>query len=326
MSLCSADSVASRHGVSLLRNPSVFAPVARTRSLRHAVSFAFIAFFFVLPSLASAYVSPGKPTGYVNDFADVIPAEQEQEIEAKLVSLEKATTDEVVVVTVPSLGDETVETYAVQLFKEWGIGKKGKDNGLLILVSTGDHAARLEVGYGLEGTVTDLQSGNIIRKVMIPSFKQDDYAGGISGAVDAVSQIILAEPGAEAYSEPAPRASSASSSSLGSVFFFGLILLNALIRMLGRTKSWWLGGVLGALAGVVISVIAGFYFAGLISIIALTLFGLLIDFLVSRMGGGGSGGSWPTFFGGGRGGSSGGGGFGGFGGGSSGGGGASGRW
>src|SRR4051812_30588425 len=111
---------------------------------RSTVGFALIA--LLLPLSAFAYASPGKPVGLVNDFAGVIPASDSIAIGTKLVALEKATGDEVVVVTVKSLGDETVESYAEKLFQEWGIGKADKDNGLLILVSTGDHKARIEVG------------------------------------------------------------------------------------------------------------------------------------------------------------------------------------
>ncbi len=314
------------HGYFLARKFLVLGPVALARSFLFIACFASV--IFLIPSSTHAYTSPGRPTGYVNDFANVIPATDRQLLETKLVALKSQTGDEVVVATVPSLGDETIESYAVDLLKEWGIGQKGNDNGLLILVAPSERQARIEVGYGLEGDVTDLQSGNIIRKVMIPAFKANDYAGGITGAVDAVSAIILNSPDAAQYSD----ASSGSSGSVdwGNLFPVVIVLvitvLNVFARVLGRTKSWWLGGVIGAIVGVIAGLAWGFIPIGIGAIIILTIFGLLFDYIVSKHppGPGGRGGIWPIFLGGGRGGSSGG--FGGFGGGSSGGGGASGSW
>lgn len=283
--------------------------------------------FSLLPASSRAYTSPGKPTGFVNDFAGVLSASDKQSIESELVSLRQSTSAQVVVATVPSLGDETIESYAVDLFQEWGIGEKGKDNGLLILVAPNDREARIEVGYGLEGDVTDLQAGNIIRDVMIPAFKKNDYAAGIKGSVDAVSGLVEKSPDAVQYDEQ--DSGDDSSPNLTIIFFVGFILLNALARILGKTKSWWLGGVIGAIVGVIAGFAWGFVPFGIVAIILLTIFGLIFDYLVSKHppgNGRGPGGFWPIFFlGGGRGGS-GGGGFGGFGGGGSGGGGASGGW
>ncbi len=299
---------------------------------KSASSFAVLLALLSIPSGVFAYTSPGKPTGYLNDFAHVLSAADAQALEGKLKALHAATGDDIVAVTVSSLDGDTVENYAVNLFQEWGIGNEDKDNGLLILVSTGDHEARIEVGYGLEGTVTDLQSGNIIRNVMIPAFKDGGYAGGIAGGVDAIGEIITGSPDAAQYSTPAGETSSGSidNNTFGALFFFGFIILNMLIRVLGRTRSWWLGGVLGAGAGVIVGFVWGFGI-GVAAVIILTILGLIFDYIVSRFGGprgpGGMGGFWPIFLGGkGFGGSNGSGGFGGFGGGSSGGGGASGKW
>jgi len=290
----------------------------------------FLASFFILPTSTFAYTSPGKPVGFLNDFAHILSATDSATINAQLTNVNTSTGAQVTVVTIPSLGDETIETYAVKLFQEWGIGIKGKDNGLLIVIAPNDQEARIEVGYGLEGTVTDLQAGNIVRTVMIPAFKTGDYAGGIRSAVEAVGGLIANDPSVVTLYSTNNTVSSSNQSSGGGylsfVFFFGIIILNILARILGRTKSWWLGGVLGAIVGVVVALIWGFII-GVVSIVVLTICGLIFDYIVSnhppKSGGGGI---WPIFFGGGGFGGSGGGGFGGFGGGSSGGGGASGRW
>lgn len=301
--------------------------------LRRSVSkmnrFVFTAVLaIILPVTVLAYTSPGKPQGFVNDFAGVISAQERQSIETKLGALQKSTGAEVAVVTVPSLGDETIESYATKLFQEWGIGGEAKDTGLLILVAPTEREARIEVGYGLEGPVTDLQSGNIVRKVMIPAFKEGDYYGGIDGAVDAIGAIIAQSPEAEQYSAE-PEESFLQGFDPFSLFFVFIILVNVFARVLGRSKSWWHGGVIGAGIGSVIGLIWGFAFIGVGSIVILTILGLLFDFIVSKRppgSGGRGGGIWPISLGGRHGGGSSGGGFGGFGGGMSGGGGASGRW
>lgn len=320
-----ADTKKKGHGYFSAEKFLVLGPVALAMSFLFSIGFAFCV--TAAPLAAHAYTSPGKPTGYVNDFAGVLGASDRQALEAKLVSLKSRTSDDVVVATVPSLGNETVESYAADLFREWGIGQKGKDNGVLILVAPSERQARIEVGYGLEGDLTDLQSGNIIRGVMIPAFRDNEYAKGIGGGVDAVSAILTNSPDAAQYSQ-APSDSGANdwSGNWPAVFALGVVILNALARILGRTKSWWLGGVIGAIVGMIVGFGFGFVPTGIAAIVVLSLFGLLFDYIVSKHPprGGGPGGFWPIFLGGGRGGS--GGGFGGFGGGRSGGGGASGGW
>ncbi len=295
-----------------------------------------IAFSFLLPfSLflsspeAFAYTSPGRPTGHVNDFAGILNAEEKAMIDGKLVAIEQSTGAQVAVVTVRTIGDdETIETYAEKLFREWGIGSADRDTGLLLLVAVDDRQMRIEVGYGLEGAVTDIQSGNIIRQVLTPAFQAGEYGQGISSAVDALSATISGSPEAAQYSAPSSQSSNSGEWS-GGIFFLIIVVFNIMARLLGKTKSWWLGGVIGAVIGAIIGLIASSLAIGISATVLLTLLGLLFDYVVSRRppgSGGGHGGFWPIFLGGGRGGGFGGGGFGGFGGGMSGGGGASGRW
>ena len=295
--------------------------------------FTIIVAILVLPFITMAYTSPGIPQGYVSDFAHVMNASDIQTIDSKLTAFEGSTGDQIAVVTVPTIGnDETIETYATKLFAEWGIGKKKSDNGILILVATADKQVRIEVGYGLEGNITDIVSNNIIQKVMIPAFKTGDYSDGISGAVDAVTGVISGSADATQYLSEKSNKSNTNANSFEvnyfALIFVGIMILNILARILGRTKSWWLGGVIGAVVGSIIGLIWGFISVGIVSIVILTILGLIFDYFVSKnppgSGTGKGGGVWPIFFGGG--GSGGGGGFGGFGGGMSGGGGASGRW
>ncbi len=295
-----------------------------------AIGLCVLASCLVSPDVAFGYTSPGKATGLVTDFAQVLSVAEQRAIEARLLQLRHETGFEAVVVTVPSLGGDTIEQYAVKLFEEWKPGSATEDTGLLILVAPTEREVKIETGYGTEGAVTDIQAAAVIRDVMVPAFAKGEYAAGISGAVDALMLILAKSPEAANYSaggSAKPAGSRSGGIRFEWAFFLFIVVLNALSRILGKTKSWWLGGVLGAFVGAIIGLIWGFLYAGIIAMPILIVLGLLFDFIVSKhppRSGDGHGGFWPIFFGGGHGDSSGG--FGGFGGGSSGGGGASGRW
>lgn len=276
--------------------------------------------FFALPVMA--YYNPGNPAGFVNDYADIIMDSDEQALENKLVNFEKESSNEISVVTILSLEGDIIENFASGLFEEWKIGKENNDNGILILVAKDDHKMRIEVGYGLEGALTDAQSWWIIDDIMKPAFREENYYKGIDTAVD---NIIAATHG-EYLSEKSVNENSVDWEFF---IFFAIFIFMWLASILGRSKSWWAGGVLGAISGIIIGIIKGFIYFGIISIAFLIPFGLLFDYFISKsykkhkaLG------TIPWWIGGGRGGRSGfgGGGFSGFGGGSSGGGGASGSW
>ena len=131
-----------------------------------------------------------QPKGYVNDFAEILKTEERTNLENLLNQTEKATTAEIAVVIIPTLEGENLEEYANELFKQWGIGKKGKDNGVLILVAQKEHKIRIEVGYGLEAILPDGKCGQIIRDVLTPAFRKQEFGTGLYQAVFLVSQII----------------------------------------------------------------------------------------------------------------------------------------
>jgi uncharacterized protein len=133
----------------------------------------------------AAFALPSKPTGFVTDEAGIIDTATHQGLERSLNQFEKTTTIEIAVVTVPTLGGVSVEEYANKLFHAWGIGKRGSDNGVLLLVAKNDHKMRIEVGYGLESKLNDGQAGEIIRG-MVPYFRQGNFSFGISNAVDQI--------------------------------------------------------------------------------------------------------------------------------------------
>jgi uncharacterized protein len=278
-----------------------------------------IALALLLPFLAFGYASPGEPRGHVSDFAGILSPALVSEIETDLKELEQATGNEVAVVTIVRVGDdETIESYAVKLFEEWGIGKEKEDNGLLLLIAKDDREVRIEVGYGLEGDITDVMSGRVIREILVPAFQAGDYDGGVRGAVDEISAKL--KTGASPYEKRAVDLSWLG----GNLPIILAFVFTFFASVLGRSKSWWAGGVVGAIAALVIGLIWSLS-AGLFSALLLVPFGLLFDYLVSKHYDKHKDGPRPPWFLGGGGGF-GGGGFGGFGGGGSGGGGASGRW
>jgi len=303
---------------------------ARTRCSRLAVLFFCFLVFLTMSQATFAYSSPGQPNGFVNDFAKVIDSTTKTNLEAEIQSFEQTTTHEIAVVTIKTLDGDTVENYANDLFKEWGIGKKGADNGVLFLVVVDDRQMRIEVGYGLEGALTDLQSRGILDNIARPYFKEGNYSQGILLATQAIEATIKGE--VVESTAVVPRTSGKYSGTLwetlGVIFFFILMAVWRLVfYALGKTKSFWLGGIIGGAGAFMIAwFLTGFIISALLPALVGLLAGLFMDYGASRLDwfkkkGGDKGGFWGGF--GGFGGSGGGGGFGG---GSSGGGGSSSSW
>ena len=278
-----------------------------------------LSLFLLTPILVWGYTSPGSPRGLVNDFANLLNTDDVSTLETKLEKFKQQTGQEIAVVTVTSLGGDTVENFAEKLFKEWGIGQKNADNGVLLLIAKEDRQLRIEVGYGLEGALTDAQSYWIINEQITPAFKAGDYALGINAGVD---KIMAATQG-----EVLPQEDKNNFKFNADWLWLILFLPVWLASILARSKSWWAGGVVGAVAGLLVGWWWGFIYTGLLSLALFIPLGLLFDYLVSRAytASKASGVNPPWWIGGGGFGS-GGGGFGGFSGGSSGGGGASGGW
>jgi uncharacterized protein len=289
--------------------------------------------FLVLLILAGPLAAKDIPrlTARVNDYANLIPQDQRQRIEAQLAQFEQQTGNQVAVLTIDSLDGEAIEDYANRVARAWALGQKGKDNGALLLVARQDRKMRIEVGYGLEPVLTDLQTSVIQNEVIIPYFKRGDFGGGIEAGVNAILSTIQGKAVEPApVEEPSGRGSGGPPSIFLFILFFvlGPFLLNAI-----RSGSWVVYIILLPIlffVGSLFHVIFGAILAGL----WLVLFPILRRILPKRPGSGrfgGPGGWWMgPGLGGGRGwgGGGGGGGFGGFsgGGGSFGGGGSSSSW
>ncbi len=154
-----------------------------------AVGFATTALFFCLVSAVFALNFPPL-TGRVVDQANIMTAATRTDLEAKLKDLEAKSGIQLVVATVSSLQGSDVETYANELFRTWKLGQAQKNNGVLFLIAPNEHKVRIEVGYGLEGTLTDALSSVIISSVVVPRFKAGDYAGGIQRGVDGIIGVL----------------------------------------------------------------------------------------------------------------------------------------
>jgi uncharacterized protein len=160
------------------------------------LSFCLIGFIALLLSFFPAYsATENFPalTGRIVDQANVIPAQTNAAIATKLKDLESKSGIQLVVATVSSLDGQEIEPYANDLFRTWKLGEKAKNNGVLLLVAPKEHRTRIEVGYGLEGTLTDALSKVIITNAMIPKFKTGDYGGGIERGVDDIITVLTTD-------------------------------------------------------------------------------------------------------------------------------------
>ena len=167
-------------------------PLPGGREVLRGVSAFFLLLLCALPALAA---EPSYPTltGRVVDGANLLAPDIRQKLEGKLKAHEDKTSDQVVVATVPSLQDVTIENFANGLFRHWKLGEKAKNNGALLIVAPKERKVRIEVGYGLEGALTDALSKVIITTAIAPKFKTGDFAGGIEAGVDAILTILAGD-------------------------------------------------------------------------------------------------------------------------------------
>lgn len=242
-----------------------------------------------LCSRAQNILPKPNPPKLVNDAAGVLSAEQVAILEEKLVALDDSTSNQIAVVLIKSLDGYEIQEYAIKLFRDWGIGNKKTNNGVLIVASIDDRKVWIEVGYGLEGAIPDITASSIYRNEIVPEFKEQNYYRGIDNAINALAKAAVGE-------YKTKREKKASGKGGSAITFF--IIMAVVLFILGAGRGGGRGGGMMSRRGA----------------------GNVAEALLwsSLLGGGRSGGGG---FGGG-----GGGGFGGFGGGSSGGGGAGGSW
>jgi len=162
------------------------------RSYSIPAFFLLLSFHFIPLGLAQQVSYPAA-SGYVVDQSGIIDSEAQSRLEAWILELKQKTSAEVAVVTVDSTEPLPIEEYAVNLFQRFGIGQKGKDNGVLLLVAYKDRDMRIEVGYGLEGAITDAQSSQIINAIMAPEFKEGHFSDGIEKGTAAIVTLVAKE-------------------------------------------------------------------------------------------------------------------------------------
>ncbi|MBX2968886.1 MAG: TPM domain-containing protein [Cyclobacteriaceae bacterium] len=264
----------------------------------------------------------------VHDEAKILSSSKVHQLEAQLKQHEDSTSNQIAILIIPSLDGEVLEEYSLKVAEKWQLGKKGKDNGVLLFIAVNDRKMRIEVGYGLEGALPDITCNQIIRNEIAPEFRRNDFDAGVQAGIDAITSAIageyVADEGTTFEGEEIPW--------FVGLFVFGILGLFSLMGLLIKGGAGWFLYIF------LIPFYAAFPFAlygwetG-----KMILLGHIIGFpilkiifkmmgwstLESSGGGGSSGGGWSS--GGGGGWSSGGGGFSG-GGGSFGGGGSSGSW
>lgn len=188
-----------------------------------ALACAAAALALCLPLLALAATSYPALSGRIVDGASLLNPEARQRIEAKLKAHEEKTSDQLVVATVPSLQGVSVEDFANGLFRSWKLGDKARNNGVLLLIAPTERKLRIEVGYGLEGALTDALSKVIITTAIAPQFKTGDFAGGIEAGVDAILSI-LAGDAEEWQRRAAIRDDSRSGADIAAVIFVMIVI------------------------------------------------------------------------------------------------------
>ena len=284
---------------------------ARASLLALLICWAFVA-------LADVAVPP--LTGRVVDQTGTLSAGDIASLTQKLKDLETRKGSQVAVLIVPTTQPETIEQFSIRAAEAWKIGRKRIDDGALLVVAKNDRKLRIEVGYGLEGSLTDATSRRIIDEIIVPKFRNGDFAGGISAGVDRIIAV------AEGEKLPAPVSQQQNPDWASQFDLFNPFWLFALLIFGGIVRSV-LGRLLGALAmGGVVGALAWFIAGSLAASLIVAIIAFLLTMFGETMGSSGGGrGGWVSGGGGFSGGSSGGGGFSG-GGGSFGGGGASGSW
>ena len=189
-----------------------------------------LCFFFLTISVAGAAAVPAL-RGRVNDYAQILTPEQSNALDAQLARLEQDTGHQVAVLTLPSLDGEDIEGFSIRVAENWKIGKKGFDNGVILIVAVNDRKLRLEVGYGLEGILPDLTANRIIRDYIVPLFRSGDFAAGIISGINAVEKVIRKEP----LPETARKQAQGRGSSLN--FIVMLVITFAILGLFGFSSG-----------------------------------------------------------------------------------------
>ena len=272
-----------------------------------------VLFALLLIGVARAEVTVPPLTRHVTDLTATLDAQQTKMLESRLAEFEARKGAQLALLVVPTTQPESIEQFGIRVVEAWKLGRKGVDDGALLLVAKDDHALRIEVGYGLEGVLNDATAKRIVDEVIVPHFKRGEFYPGIESGIAAMMQVI----DGEALPPPKQHTAASGQYDIESLLFIGfglVVVVGGMLRaLLGRFPAALLMG--GALGGLAWLMVAPFLVALLVGLMAFVF--VLLGGSGRGFGGGGFGGTSGGGFGGG-GFSGGGGGFGG--------GGASGRW
>jgi uncharacterized protein len=268
-----------------------------------------------------AYALP-QPSGWVNDYANILSLDEKMQLNTLIDSIEKNTTAEISIVTVPSLDGKPVEEVALNYLTEWGVGKKANDNGIVILVAPSERLYRIEVGYGAEGVVNDARAGRIGREILALYFKEKQYGEGLKLAVEEIGGLLKNDP--DVVAEYSPRREFFNLLAPW-IFFLGFFITGIIARVSAyQKKNQFRTYCLSEGIFVVLLILIGIwapFFAFFLAAPFFFIIGIIMHAAALARGKQFRGWIWIGGYGGKPGG-----GFGGFGGGSGGGGGASGGW
>ena len=235
--------------------------------------------FATISFSASAYALevPPTPSVPVVDQTGTLSQDQIDALVQKINAQEKSTGNEIAVLMVKSLEGEALEDYSIKVARQWGVGQKDRNSGVLLFIAKDDRRLRIEVGYGLEGALTDARSGRIIRDRITPEFKAGNYYEGIDSGVDGIIAAIKNE------ADPNLNENDQVPSNLNFGDFFWILLFAPawLSSILARTKSWWAGGVVGGIIGLIVGFFMGLHI-GLFTAAVMIPLGLFFDWAVSR--------------------------------------------
>ena len=192
--------------------------------------------------------------GYVNDYAGVLSSSEESQMVQMLSSLERSTSAQIAVLTVQDLQGYNVESFSLKTAEEWSLGQKDRDNGILVLLAMNEKEVRIEVGYGLEGEITDIKSGYIIRNIILPEFRKGNFGKGLYDGISAINGIItetsdISESELKTYvNEPEKR--NAIGIPLNMIIFIIIFIFSSLLRGRRRGRGGFFNAILlGSILG-----------------------------------------------------------------------------
>jgi len=223
-----------------------------------------------IPSIAAAQGLQPIPSleRRVTDAADILSADQEAALEEKLAEFETRKGAQIAVLAVASTAPEEIEQYSIRVVDAWKLGRKGVDDGALLIIAVEDRRLRIEVGRGLEGVLTDLTSNRIIDETITPLFRAGDYAGGVNAGIDRMIAVVDGEPLPEPEQQWKGSEGGSFENIIGLVFVLAIVLSAILRKILGRILgAVTTGGVLGALGLMVTGALGLAVLAGVVGFV-----------------------------------------------------------